>query len=732
MAWNEGDHPRGAGGKFGSGGSAGAGKASPATKGGGEVKGLKNHPLDKMRDYTPTELDWEYGTEYEKYSKSFAPDAFSSREDFQKKYDATPLTTLSDKEFHDLENTTGLSGIATFNAPEAGKIKHVKSIIGARRDVNRIIDDMDNGKTAPPIILKKDGELRLMAGNTRLITAAAKGINLPVKVMDVSEKPKAQDTIQIMTFDGPLPHNFGNVKEATLFASKLDRALLGPYAKGGPPVIASDKQSVRTYTKDGLLHIDVSHISKANVCPYVGKEIPNYEKLGLDGEKIYYLFRSPEELEKGAHTFNGLPVLIEHEPTSAADHKKDLVIGATMNDAKFNAPYLDNAISIWPQAAIDGIENDEQREISCGYYYTPDMTPGEFEGQKYDGIMRDIVGNHVAIVTEGRAGKDVVVMDNKPKGIDDMAKGVKKAPLQSRTALRVQGALQGLFLPKLAADAKIDWAKFTVGVTAKNLKAKRAEIIKLAKDGIEEALNPAAAAAGGAGPDDVIMRVLDLVDSQVAPAAAGGMPGEMEADTAALAPSAAPAMPKPAAGGDDKTAKLMAMLQGKLAPDDMTAVQQLMGGEPATDPDASQDEDPDADPVDADDEDPKAPKGVDEDPDMADKITKGAMDKAIAASGAAMTKRFRDARAAEMAVRPYIGEIKVAMDSAGDIYRLAFDALKVDVKDVPEAAYPAMLKLVPVPGEKKTVTAKAPIAADAAHLKSFAERFPGADKIKHA
>jgi hypothetical protein len=42
------------------------------------------------------------------------------------------------------------------------------------------------------------------------------------------------------------------------------------------------------------------------------------------------------------------------------------------------------------------------------------MTPGVSpQGEKYDGVMRDIVGNHVALVKEGRAGADVVVGDSK-------------------------------------------------------------------------------------------------------------------------------------------------------------------------------------------------------------------------------------------------------------------------------------------------------------------------------
>jgi len=88
------------------------------------------------------------------------------------------------------------------------------------------------------------------------------------------------------------------------------------------------------------------------------------------------------------------------------------VIGATGSDAAFKAPYLTNSLVVWAKSAIDGIENDEKKEIASAYHYSADMTPGTYEGIRYDGVMRSIIGNHVAVVREGRAGTDVVVGDS--------------------------------------------------------------------------------------------------------------------------------------------------------------------------------------------------------------------------------------------------------------------------------------------------------------------------------
>jgi len=229
------------------------------------------------------------------------------------------------------------------------------------------------------------------------------------------------------------------------------------------PRMAFDK-SVRTVGPDGYLHIEVSNISKANVCPYLGSEIPDAEGLGLEPSRVYQLLRDPEELTKAADTFNNLPLLSKHVPVSADSFPEELVVGSTGTDAAFVAPYLKNSLVVWKAVAIAGIETDEQRELSSAYRYIADMTPGEYEGVKYDGVMRNIIGNHVALVETGRAGSDVVVGDNLPTELEiTMSKAV-----MSRKALLAQGALATFLKPKLAADAKIDLAGILGGVTREN------------------------------------------------------------------------------------------------------------------------------------------------------------------------------------------------------------------------------------------------------------------------
>lgn len=198
-------------------------------------------------------------------------------------------------------------------------------------------------------------------------------------------------------------------------------------------ILALDK-SARTIDADGRLHVAKSHISKAAVNPYYGKEIPDYDSLGLQPDKVYYLLRDPVELERGADTFARLPVLKDHVPVTVDSPQPDLVIGAIGSDVSFNKPYLDADIVIWDKDSIAAVESGQVKELSCGYRYVPVMESGEYDGVHYDGRMTEIRGNHLALVESGRAGNDVVVGDSNTLNEVDMRKGKARQVLMALDA----------------------------------------------------------------------------------------------------------------------------------------------------------------------------------------------------------------------------------------------------------------------------------------------------------
>jgi hypothetical protein len=106
-----------------------------------------------------------------------------------------------------------------------------------------------------------------------------------------------------------------------------------------------------------------------------------------------------------------------------------------------------------------------------------------------------------------------------------------------------------------------------------------------------------------------------------------------------------------------------------------------------------------------------------------------AIAKAVADTTAQVTQNQRELRDAERKVRPYVGELAIACDSAESVYRAALTALGLGdkIKNVHASALGAILDMQPLPDRRP----KAPIVAmDSAGAKSFAERFPDANRIK--
>lgn len=169
--------------------------------------------------------------------------------------------------------------------------------------------------------------------------------------------------------------------------------------------LATDKRSTDSA---GRLTVTDCRISAAVVSPYLGRELPNAEALGLDPSRVYQIYRDAASLKAAAPTFERVPLLIEHAPTTANEPQVPLVIG-TVSNVRWQAPYLVADLTVWTAEGIEAIESGRQKDISCGYEYRPDMTSGVApDGTPFAGRMLDIRGNHVAIVSEGRVPNAVV------------------------------------------------------------------------------------------------------------------------------------------------------------------------------------------------------------------------------------------------------------------------------------------------------------------------------------
>lgn len=178
------------------------------------------------------------------------------------------------------------------------------------------------------------------------------------------------------------------------------------------PVNMAYDRSMRVKDVDGRLHVADCRISKANICGYLGSEIPNAKELGLEPGRIYQLYRDADELAAAISSFERIPLMMHHVSSSANDPQKDMIIGAVSN-VRWIAPYVVADLTVWDAAGIEAIESERQQELSPGYRYTPVMNSGVLNGEAFDGRMTKIFANHLAIVDTGRTGPDVMVNDSK-------------------------------------------------------------------------------------------------------------------------------------------------------------------------------------------------------------------------------------------------------------------------------------------------------------------------------
>ena len=221
--------------------------------------------------------------------------------------------------------------------------------------------------------------------------------------------------------------------------------------------MAFDAKSVRSIDSNGFMHIKYSPFTKEQVAPYYGREIPGWEAAGLQADKTYYGYRSAEELSKPetVESLNGIPVQFRHHPDFADAPAKETRVGAAGTDAEWKRPYLFNSMTIYDDKAKSVINNGFMRELSLAYQYKPEFKKGTFDGKPYDFIMRNIRANHIALVEEGRAGKDVLVYDSKPipKTKAEVKNMDEKEILKNATA-----ALQALLALQKKSEDTLDGA----------------------------------------------------------------------------------------------------------------------------------------------------------------------------------------------------------------------------------------------------------------------------------
>lgn len=160
-------------------------------------------------------------------------------------------------------------------------------------------------------------------------------------------------------------------------------------------------------TVEGFLICRNVPIARTGEMDYLESEL----KQDGDSSKMVKVYRSPEEVfsEAALSSFEGKPVTDEHPPELLTpDNCVQYARGHAQNIRKGEGGWEGHVIAdlhIQDEELIRAIQ-DGKREISCGY----ECSYIENEDGTYS--QHDIRGNHIAVVTRGRAGKHVAILDS--------------------------------------------------------------------------------------------------------------------------------------------------------------------------------------------------------------------------------------------------------------------------------------------------------------------------------
>ena len=151
-------------------------------------------------------------------------------------------------------------------------------------------------------------------------------------------------------------------------------------------------------------------LSAEGVYLYSGKMIGLPD---LDPNKLYPVYRPAEELEKAADSFNNVPFIIGHEMIGKGATPYDQrPASGVLTNVKYKAGKLYGVLKIWSEKMKDKILSGV-KELSLGYKSVYERSRGVFKGQTYDFIQRNLRGNHLALVKNGRMGSEMRVYDAK-------------------------------------------------------------------------------------------------------------------------------------------------------------------------------------------------------------------------------------------------------------------------------------------------------------------------------
>lgn len=170
----------------------------------------------------------------------------------------------------------------------------------------------------------------------------------------------------------------------------------------------------RQMTAEGYL-VAPGNLARCGVQDYRAYEL-GLDADGMDPMKVIRLHRPPEEVFNPASmaSFENKPITIEHPSVAVtADNWRDLAAGE-VRDVTRSGELMTGTLLVKAKDAIEALQAGKV-QLSNGYTFELDMTPGQTaDSRAYDGVQRNIRGNHVALVDAARCGSACRIADSQP------------------------------------------------------------------------------------------------------------------------------------------------------------------------------------------------------------------------------------------------------------------------------------------------------------------------------
>lgn len=158
--------------------------------------------------------------------------------------------------------------------------------------------------------------------------------------------------------------------------------------------------------------------------------------------------RLPDEVfaKESLESYKGKPIIVTHDAGLVdKNNVHEEAIGTILSDGYQDGDDVRAEIVIHD---TDEMRESRLKELSLGYNLDLDETPGEWNGEPYDAIQRNIRINHLALVREARAGEQARLnIDSRDSNILKGGKNVmvkktkKKTSKMSKKSARRDGVL---------------------------------------------------------------------------------------------------------------------------------------------------------------------------------------------------------------------------------------------------------------------------------------------------